>query len=358
MRKNNFDFLRLLFASFVIITHSFVLLGLESFEPLSNLTQGQINFSFIGLRGFFIISGFLIYKSLESSFNMQDYIWKRVLRVFPALIFLGIITSFLIAPLLSKVSFVEYFSNKNIYLFLITSVSLFIKNDIKCLPGLFINNPYNCEVNGSLWTITYEFCFYLLLLILLLFPKNNIRKLLLLLALLGIYLFKILYVEKYFKYEYYIKFTSIGMKSASDFGCYFIIGSLLAIFKYDSISPKWHKYILVFCSIIFILLILLNLFKFFPIVLIPILLSIGLLKFNIFGFLEKIGDISYGTYLYGFLVQQIIISLFNLNIYLLIILTLLISWILGFLSWNYLEKPCLVYKNIFSLKTSKIIIKY
>ena len=355
MQKNNFDFLRLLFASFVIITHSFVLLGLEFFEPLTNITCGQINFSFIGLRGFFIISGFLIYKSLDRSSSIVDYVWKRLLRVFPALIFLGIITTFLIGPILSSDSFTVYFLNKNVYLFFISSINLFVQNDFKCLPALFINNPYNCEVNGSLWTITYEFLFYIGLLFLLIFQKKTFKKILLVFALLTIYLFKIIYVEKYFKYEYFIKFTSIGLKSASDFGCYFIYGTLFSIYNYENLATKWHRFIIIICSIIFILLISLNSFKFFPIIIIPIILSLSLLKLKFFDFLKKTGDISYGTYLYGFLIQQILISLFNLNIAILIISTLLLSWIAGFISWNYLEKPMLFYKNYFSTNDIKKI---
>ena len=94
---NNFNFLRLCFALFVIITHSFPITGaLEKYEPLINFTKGQLSFSFLGLKGFFVISGFLIYKSFERSNNIYEFLFKRILRVFPALILMSMLMVFLL----------------------------------------------------------------------------------------------------------------------------------------------------------------------------------------------------------------------------------------------------------------------
>ena len=57
---NNFDFLRLIFASFVIITHSYPLSGIKECDLMCQISNGQISFSYIGVRGFFVISGYLI----------------------------------------------------------------------------------------------------------------------------------------------------------------------------------------------------------------------------------------------------------------------------------------------------------
>ena len=61
MHKNNFDFLRLVFAVFVIITHSYSISGIKEIDILSQLTNGQTALSYVGVRGFFIISGYLIF---------------------------------------------------------------------------------------------------------------------------------------------------------------------------------------------------------------------------------------------------------------------------------------------------------
>lgn len=81
MHKNNFDFLRLLFAFFVIITHSFSLSGLRECDALCKITPNHINLSYLGVRGFFIISGYLIFQSLVRSKGLIDYYWKRILRL-------------------------------------------------------------------------------------------------------------------------------------------------------------------------------------------------------------------------------------------------------------------------------------
>tara|TARA_R110002012_G_scaffold78937_1_gene201068 strand:+ start:56097 stop:56297 length:201 start_codon:yes stop_codon:yes gene_type:complete len=62
-RDNNFDFLRFLFAIFVVITHFYALSGAsETEELLHRLTGGQMVLSSLGLSGFFIISGFFYFQ--------------------------------------------------------------------------------------------------------------------------------------------------------------------------------------------------------------------------------------------------------------------------------------------------------
>jgi hypothetical protein len=51
--RNNFGLLRLVFAILVIVTHSYPLSGTASGDYLSRVTNNQVDFSFIGLSGFF-----------------------------------------------------------------------------------------------------------------------------------------------------------------------------------------------------------------------------------------------------------------------------------------------------------------
>jgi len=91
-QANNFDLLRILFAWFVIISHSYVLNGLGATDPLFEATNHNFLFSFIGVKGFFIISGYLIFKSMMVSRSIPEYLVKRVLRIFPALAVVLLIT--------------------------------------------------------------------------------------------------------------------------------------------------------------------------------------------------------------------------------------------------------------------------
>ncbi|ADZ11911.1 hypothetical protein RIA_0770 [Riemerella anatipestifer RA-GD] len=61
---------------------------------------------------------------------------------------------------------------------------------------------------------------------------------------------------------------------------------------------------------------------------------------------KTIGDNSYGIYIYGWLVQQSILYIFGLNTYYLMFFSLVISFSLGWLSWHFVEKKALEYKNL------------
>jgi len=77
-RSKSFDLLRFLFASFVIITHSYALAGTKECDLLCQATGNQMVLSYLGVIGFFIISGYLIFQSLLRSENIISYYWKRL----------------------------------------------------------------------------------------------------------------------------------------------------------------------------------------------------------------------------------------------------------------------------------------
>ena len=183
--KNNFDFLRLIFALFVVIAHSYPLSGnLISNQWIYQVTNGHIELSNIGLNGFFIISGYLIFQSLERSKTIVSYLWKRVLRLFPALFVVLLLTVFL-APLVYE-STTPYMQNKEVFSYLPRNLLLYdLQYHIK---GVFDQNPYPSAINGSLWTICYEFSMYLLLGLLFFIKNDKVRFALVLFAFLFMFL--------------------------------------------------------------------------------------------------------------------------------------------------------------------------
>jgi peptidoglycan/LPS O-acetylase OafA/YrhL len=122
-RKNNFDFLRLLFASFVIITHSYPLCGIFECDWLCQITNGQVLFSYIGVKGFFVISGYLVFQSLQRSNNILDYYWKRCLRLFPAL-FVVLFLTVVLSPFVYE-SDIPFFHNKSLLTYLPNNLSIY-----------------------------------------------------------------------------------------------------------------------------------------------------------------------------------------------------------------------------------------
>jgi peptidoglycan/LPS O-acetylase OafA/YrhL len=61
-RDNNFQLIRLLAGSFVVLFHSYALTGRWTHEPLWRLAP-ELNFGALGVKCFFVMSGFLVTQS-------------------------------------------------------------------------------------------------------------------------------------------------------------------------------------------------------------------------------------------------------------------------------------------------------
>ena len=87
-RDNNFNLIRIIAALAVLVTHSFALAtgtsAAEPFQKTLGMTIGSI-----AVDIFFITSGFLVTGSLltrKSFIDFIEFVWARVLRIFPALL--------------------------------------------------------------------------------------------------------------------------------------------------------------------------------------------------------------------------------------------------------------------------------
>lgn len=349
MHNNNFDFLRILFACFVMITHCYVSTGMGKSDWLGWRTEGQLIFSQIGLCGFFSISGFLVFQSLMRSINLFDYIKKRILRIFPGLIAV-LVVIFFICALIYQDGIGNYFLSTSPYTYILSQLSLFesYQNNIS---GIFENNVL-WVVNGPLWTIAYEFFLYLLIAPLMYLPTKTVKNILLIgfiICALGFY-----YINHKKYTELFIPFTSLQVLSIFYFGAYFIAGSLLASFNLD--HEKRKNLIVVSTLVVFIISIELNVFFWVKFILFPlIIIPFGLMNTRyISGFSRKIGDLSYGIYIYGFFIQQLLLHFFNLNYWQLGLIAIPLAAVCGFFSWNLIEKRALKFKskNIFTPQIS------
>lgn len=345
--RNSFNLLRLFFAIFVLVTHSFVLSGHTSEDPLGLLT-GNINFSYIGLRGFFTISGFLILQSFERSKTALDFLMKRILRIFPALIFISFLTVFIICPIISTNSIGEYFSDHKIYLTFLEFIDpLFFVNKHSSVLGVFKKNNFNDQLNGSLRTISYEFLFYISFIPLFIKRNKTILFVFYSFLIVGLFFIKFKYLDPWFKYEIYLGNTKFLVKALFDFFTFFSIGAFLAIIQYGKMKQNLHKIFIVVLSTLILLLLSFNLFdNFYLFLLAPLFVSIGLLHIGQWDITQKIGDISYGIYLSSFFIQQLLMNYHHFSPYNLLICSLFLSVIYGFLSRKIIEKPFLAYKKV------------
>jgi peptidoglycan/LPS O-acetylase OafA/YrhL len=334
--NNNFDFLRLLFASFVIITHAYPLSGTADCDVLCQLTNNQTNLSFVGVKGFFIISGYLIFQSLQRSENLKAYYWKRCLRLYPGLFVMLVLTLLFIPFIYEGTS--TLFLNKNYLTYLPNNLTLYRVQ--YRISGVFENNPYPKAINGSLWTIPYEFTMYAFL-SLLFFVKKKKHMLTLLCVFVGLFLIGNIFFSKELSR---VRITLLG-NYVAELGYFFLVGSLLAALHL--VTWKHKRLILVICGVLMIMSSYLEFYHLGEFFLLPItILLIGLLPIPMIKDIGKtIGDLSYGIYIYGFLIQQTLVYFFKLDHIALMFYSLIIAYIFGYLSWHFVEKKALQFKN-------------
>lgn len=154
---NNFDFLRFFLASLVVFSHSYPLAtGSEQDEPLHRLTGGQLTFGSLAVDCFFIVSGFLILHSWQSTPSVGQFLRKRFFRIYPAFIAVAVLDAFIVAPAFSSAGTAGIDANFCTR-FLLSALRL-----EAITPGdAFASNPAPHVVNGSLWSIPFEFWCYI-----------------------------------------------------------------------------------------------------------------------------------------------------------------------------------------------------
>jgi peptidoglycan/LPS O-acetylase OafA/YrhL len=331
-RDNNFGALRLLFAALVIVCHSSILLdGGNAREPLFAITH-TLTLGDIAVDGFFLVSGYLVLQSLLSSGSAVEFIGKRVLRVYP-----GYVVACLVSILLGAIAGGRVAESDHSFIFQ-TGIRMLYLDGVS-LDGAYSRNPMQ-GLNGSLWTIAYEFCCYLCLLVLAVVGLPKRRKLMVALA-AALLMWTVLPAKLgrveilYGAGEYYSRFFSL-----------FASGCVFYLYR-DRIRDS--KRIVV--ASIALLVALLPSARFCTA---SVAIAGGYL---IFWFAIRVKssaisrfanhtDLSYGVYLYGWPVTQAIIwCLPGINRWLLSGLALMMSACLAYLSWRLIEKPALGWKK-------------
>ena len=161
-RQNNIDFVRITLALLVIFSHSFPLtLGHERTEPFNLLSRGQVTGGHVAVDLFFILSGFLIAASYERSSSAASFLRKRAARIYPAFVLLSLLTLVVINPLAhARVDGASLLDK------LVNVIGNTLRLTGLTYSGAFPSNPAPGVINGSLWSISYEFWCYIGVLIL------------------------------------------------------------------------------------------------------------------------------------------------------------------------------------------------
>lgn len=325
-RTNCFDEIRFLLAFFVLMAHTQALANAQELHWLTRYFDSDF-----AVKGFFAISGYLVTKSFYSSRSVLEYFEKRARRIYPA--YVGVIVFCVLVGLLAtSLSVSDFLHSAGLYKYL--AANLAFANFLQpTLPGVFSHNTMNA-MDGALWTIKIEVMLYFLVPFLVLgYRRINALVTLILAFVIGF----VWYTYFQFGFDH-----SIGPVLSRQFPGqlpYFALGSFLAV---SPLPVKWRNILMVIAGI-YILSGLnhvrpyaeyLNMLA-YPVFVIG-LSQIRQLSFGI----GRLGDMSYGIYLFHFPIIQLLMDrgIYEINPYLGLGLSIVMTLTMAFLSWHLLEK--------------------
>jgi len=150
--RGNIGVLRLIFASLVIIGHAPEQIdGDRHREPLT-LIFHTVSLGQLSVDAFFLISGYLITLSWIRTKSLSLYLQKRVRRIYPAFMVAYLLSVFALGPVVGARPW-RWIGETVFRLVALQSPPIY--------PGQLAGLHYP-DLNGSMWTIAYEFRCYLL----------------------------------------------------------------------------------------------------------------------------------------------------------------------------------------------------
>ncbi|CAM4197514.1 acyltransferase [Cytophagaceae bacterium 50C-KIRBA] len=339
---NNFNLIRIFAAFQVALAHSGSHLGIKfpaGFEIMS---------LFPGVPIFFTVSGFLIANSFYRNPHWKEYFINRIVRIFPGLWFCFIVL--LLGLFATRVLTVETLFSSYFWRWVICQVSFFQFYTPDFLRTWGVGTP-----NGSLWTIPVEIQFYAFLPGIYFVHKSlskwnwQIFCTFLIVAVIGLnYFYQTLDPNLIFAKLYHI--------TLAPFLAYFLFGYFSFIFWEHIrlwVEGKFLIWAVIYGVYIGIVYFKLDLYdgSYYPnvfgwissIILSMLVLSAAFSNRALSDKILKGNDLSYGIYLYHMVVVNFIIDLKVTSNRL--FLALSITFILAFISWKLVEKPCLRLKS-------------
>lgn len=342
-RDNNFNLIRFLAALAVLFSHSFLLAtGTRSAQPLK-LSYG-VTWGDIAVDVFFVTSGFLVTSSLLTRQKATAFLWGRVLRIYPALLVMLCVTVFAMGTSLTSLPIGAYLTARETWHYFLRNAFLFLGVHF-ALPGVFTDNPFIGNVNGSLWTLPYEIWLYALLLALWLVAsaRKSLRPLVLCVFVLEVVILSGARYLEQMNFE--------ALDAIPRFMFFFFAGASFYLLREKIPLRKWAFFgmlgaiaISLFWRVAFFFALSLSL----PYIIMYSAYAFGgpIRAFN------RLGDYSYGIYIYAFAVQQSLADLIHgISLPEMIALSAIASLTLAALSWHILEKRALRLKGPMAAKT-------
>jgi peptidoglycan/LPS O-acetylase OafA/YrhL len=333
--QNNLGIFRLIAALFVVWGHAYPLTADEVGTDFVFAITGFEYSGGLAVKFFFFISGLLIGNSLLSGARPWDYVKARFFRIWPALAAFVMVFTFLIGPFITSRDLSNYLFSRETWNFVLSNLaaspalgSIRSSFTIWELPGIFQANFLN-EVNGSLWTIPYEvLCYSSAFIVWYLIPR---LRLVFLTATMGILLV-----------QYFLPALAIVDSSRVLLMLLFYSGFTLSLAQ-SKIKIGLIVHIPLGVCALVLWGTVIGQFMFYLFVFVLVLQVSGL---RIVRALRLPGDYSYGVYIWGWPLQQLLVMGGQISSTLANqILTMVLALAIGAVSWHLIEKPCIYFSK-------------
>ena len=327
--RNAFNALRIAAASAVIFSHHF---HITATRPPAWLHSDMVGG--VAVMTFFSISGYLVTLSWLRDPHLLPFVAKRLLRLWPGMLVAVMADVLLFGSIFTTLPLREFWTNpatlehwRNLLL-----VEAYVN-----LPGVFPVNPLAGLMNGPLWTIPMELMSYAALAAV--GVLGILRRRALACAVLLGYLAFFLTMRN-------ADLTGT-MRHWFEYPAYFAFGTLIALCR---------DVFLAYGRIVVLALIPVAATLFFGaklehsaglLLLPPLLIYLGTRTASVFSWLHRAGDPSYGIYVLGCPIQQVVQALFpQLPFLASLALALVFSVAAGYFSWHAVEAPALRLKHL------------
>ena len=341
-RDNNFNLVRMLAALLVLVSHSWPLTATPG-EPLERFADFSLGH--LGVDLFFVVSGFLVTGSLLAKASLREFLRARALRIFPALVASAFGTALVLGPLVTELPLGRYLAASDTWRYALQNATTWPWGVRWWLPGVFLHNPGGPAVNGALWSLPWELTMYTLLAVLgaltlrarPLLSRGAVRTAILILALAATVGHGL---NEGFDWSHQFRVVQ-GLRLVALF---FTAGSLQVLRERIPLAWPWAVAALaVLPAALWV--------KGFALALYPLALSYLVLWLawvpgGVLRAYNRIGDYSYGFYLWQFPIQQwLVFAHPRLTQPQLIAWSLPAALALAVVSWHLVEAPALAIKD-------------
>jgi len=151
---NHLTSVRWVLAGLVALGHLWLLT--TAYEPfrIHDWTGG-----YMAVNGFFVLSGLLIAKSLHTRGDLKSYTKSRLLRIYPALIVMGVAFALIFAPFFSEPGGISRIWAPETWRYVFR---VLLMGNPEQAPGGIFAGSLEQDFNGPLWTIRFEMAAYIL----------------------------------------------------------------------------------------------------------------------------------------------------------------------------------------------------